>query len=189
MWYKAYSKSTSVILKERYPRKTTITWFEPAPIQKKKTGGVCYYIASINRAMLLKIVVQLNKCLRSVTYPPYFFEPPFKINMCKVRYWSLLKYIHKFKEPFKIHNIVREVNESLTKMYFFANGEEKNIVPSPQRHRSGNEYWAVGVCFPTPWDWGEVGKREKVSALHMGKAVGWGRRLKMGILGSCELFC
>ena len=89
--------------KRKVSSETTITRIEPAPIRKKKIGRVCYYIASINGAILVKVVVQLRKCFRLVTYPFYFFAPPFKINLSKVRYCSLLKYISTHKEPLKIH--------------------------------------------------------------------------------------
>ena len=43
--------------KRKVSLETMITRFEPTPIRRKKIGGVCYYIASIDRTMLLKVVV------------------------------------------------------------------------------------------------------------------------------------
>ena len=40
------------------------------------------------------------------------------------------------------------------------------------------EYWAMGVCLSTPWEYGGVDEREKEVALCMSKAVGWRRSPK-----------
>ena len=65
----------------------------------------------------------------------------------------------------------------------------ENIVLLPQRHGKGNELWGVRVCFSTPRKQGGVEKREKVTELRLGRAVGWGRNLKLGRLGSCGSCC
>ena len=43
--------------KRKVSSETMITRIEPAPIRKKKVGRVCYYIASINGVILVKVVV------------------------------------------------------------------------------------------------------------------------------------
>ena len=43
--------------KRKVSSETTITRFKPAPIYRKKIGGVCYYIVSVNKTMVVKLGV------------------------------------------------------------------------------------------------------------------------------------